>query len=175
LGAMTKLLTGEVLSSVSRQQLETWLVDSKVGATRLRAGLNPAWRVGNRTGSGEHGATNDVAIVWPLHGSPFLVAVYYTDSTSPAAVRDSVVAEVARQSVPRLGAGRRDAQRAQEVDQHVQRHQSAGRYVRQVPIRFSAVFPLEKVRQVGNAEIQRNPLPRVAQSFPKPMINLRFP
>lgn len=94
LGAMTKLLTGEVLSSVSRQQLETWLVDSKVGATRLRAGLNPAWRVGNRTGSGEHGATNDVAIVWPLHGSPFLVAVYYTDSTSPAAVRDSVVAEV---------------------------------------------------------------------------------
>jgi len=144
LGAMTKLLTGEVLSSVSRQQLETWLVDSKVGATRLRAGLNPAWRVGTPTGSGEHGATNDVAIVWPLHGSPFLVAVYYTDSTSPAAVRDSVVAEVGAAVSTRLGAGRRDAQRAQEVDQHVQRHQSAGRYVRQVPIRFSAVFPLEK-------------------------------
>ncbi len=42
-----------------------WLLANQTGASRLRAGVPPGWRVGDKTGTGNHGTTNDVAIVWP--------------------------------------------------------------------------------------------------------------
>src|SRR6185312_11277197 len=53
-GDMRKVLMGDALSEASRRQLEAWLIDDKVGAKRLRAGLPPSWGIGDKTGSGEH-------------------------------------------------------------------------------------------------------------------------
>ena len=96
LNTMQKILLSDLLSQQSRQQLRNWLVDSKTGSSRLRAGINPAYPAGDKSGSGDNGATNDVLVVWPNPNSPFLIAAYYTGSTAPQEARDSVLADVSR-------------------------------------------------------------------------------
>ena len=54
------------------------------------------WFTGDKTGSGANGSTNDVAIARPPRGGPLLIAAYYTGSTAPPAVREAVLASVAR-------------------------------------------------------------------------------
>lgn len=62
---LQRLVLGDVLKPASRQQLTDWLVANKTGDTRLRAGLPLDWKVGDKTGAGENGAVNDVAVTWP--------------------------------------------------------------------------------------------------------------
>lgn len=93
---MQQLLLGTRLRSSSRERLLTWLVASKTGADRLRAGLPTTWQVGDKTGTGAHGATSDVAIVWPVAHQPVLVAAYIRDSTAGVATRNAALADVGR-------------------------------------------------------------------------------
>ena len=46
------------------------------GLRRLRAGLPPGWRAGDKTGNGANGAANDIAIAWPPERPPLLIASY---------------------------------------------------------------------------------------------------
>lgn len=96
LANLQALLLGTALSAASREQLAGWLRANTTGATRLRAGLPPGWRVGDKTGSGDHAVTNDVAIVWPPQRKPLLVTAYYAESTIDADQRNAVLAEVGR-------------------------------------------------------------------------------
>ncbi len=90
------LLLGPTLTTASRQRLEGWMATCTTGRNRLRAGLPADWAAGDKTGSGERGTVNDVAILRPLHRAPILVAVYYTGSTTPMEDRNAVLAEVGR-------------------------------------------------------------------------------
>lgn len=92
---MKKLLLGEALSGKSKQRLIGWLVENKTGDKRLRAGLPADWKVGDKTGTGQNGAANDVAIFWPPGKPPIIVAVYFSESKATPAERDQVLAEVA--------------------------------------------------------------------------------
>ena len=74
-----QVLLGDLLSDASRLKLQAWLIDDKVGDKRLRAGLPLAWRIGDKTGSGDHGTANTIAIVWPPEREPIIAAVYYTE------------------------------------------------------------------------------------------------
>jgi beta-lactamase class A len=97
LGLMRAILLGKALSETSRRQLETWLVEAKIGADRIPAGLPAGWRVGHKTGSGPRGETNDIAVAWHAEsGSAVLIASYYAGSDAPLAQRSSVLAEVGR-------------------------------------------------------------------------------
>ena len=64
---MRKLVLGDALSAKSREQLAAWLIANKTGDSRLRAGIPREWRVGDKTGSGDNGATNDIDR--PMHAS----------------------------------------------------------------------------------------------------------
>ena len=68
---------------------------SITGAKRLRAGIPASWRIGDKTGTGENGATNDIAIVWPPNGAPILVVVYLADSAASSEDRDSASPKLA--------------------------------------------------------------------------------
>jgi beta-lactamase class A len=92
----TLLFGTEALSAASREQLTTWLIANKTGDARLRAGFPNDWRVGDKTGSGERGTANDVAVVWPSGGAPAIVAVYLTGAGVPAAQQSGIIASVAR-------------------------------------------------------------------------------
>jgi beta-lactamase class A len=62
LADLDRLVLGTVLSEASRERLTGWLIANKTGDARLRAGLPKGWRVGDKTGTGGHGTTNDVAV-----------------------------------------------------------------------------------------------------------------
>lgn len=96
LGLMRRIVLGDALSPASRGQLAAWLLDCRTGDDRLRAGVPAGWRVGDKTGTGEHNATNDVAVLWPPGRAPILVAAYYAESAASAAARNAVLAEVGR-------------------------------------------------------------------------------
>jgi beta-lactamase class A len=93
---LVRLLTGDVLSPVSRRQLEMWLVGNQTGAQMIRAGVPTTWRVGDKTGRGDNGVTNDVAVLRPPNSPPIFLAIYSVGSTAAANERTATVAEVAR-------------------------------------------------------------------------------
>jgi beta-lactamase class A len=93
---MQRLVLGNVLSEPSRHQLEDWLQHNETGTLLIRAGVPKTWTVGDKTGRGGNGATNDVAIIRPPGRAPILIAVYTIGSTSSADDRAAIVAEAAR-------------------------------------------------------------------------------
>jgi beta-lactamase class A len=96
LETVRRLAFGDALSPASRERLTSWLMANRTGDARLRAGFPKGWRIGDKTGSGNHAATNDVAIVWPPGRAPLLLAVYYAESSASDAARNGILAEVAR-------------------------------------------------------------------------------
>jgi beta-lactamase class A len=88
------LVLGDVLRASSRQQLTAWLLGNKTGDTRLRARLPKDWRVGDKTGAGERGTTNDVGLFWPTNRDPVIVSAYLTGSPASAEERNATIAAV---------------------------------------------------------------------------------
>ncbi|WP_066680424.1 class A beta-lactamase [Caulobacter sp. CCH9-E1] len=89
------LLLDDALSPASRQRLRDWLIANKTGDRRLRAGLPPGWRVGDKTGNNGKDITNDVAIAWPPGRGPVLIGVFH-DRGGDEDARNTVHANVAR-------------------------------------------------------------------------------
>jgi beta-lactamase class A len=97
------LTTGTALSAASRDQLIAWLVGCKTGDAKLRAGLPKSWRVGDKTGSGEHGSSNDAAVIWPEGKPPVIVTSYLTETAAPDDKRNATHAAVGRAVAAALG------------------------------------------------------------------------
>jgi beta-lactamase class A len=93
---MRRLLCGDTLSVRSRERLLSWLRDCETGKDRLRAGFPPNWIVGDKTGTGERGAMNDVAIAVPPGRAPILVAAYMSEGRAESAALRSAHADVAQ-------------------------------------------------------------------------------
>jgi beta-lactamase class A len=91
-----RILNGDVLSRSSRRPLEDWLQRNKTGATMIRAGVPTDWIIGDKTGRGANGATNDIAIMRPPDRGPVLLAIYSVGSTATANDRAAAIAEVAK-------------------------------------------------------------------------------
>ncbi|HET7540106.1 MAG TPA: class A beta-lactamase [Polyangiaceae bacterium] len=96
LGVMQQLLLGNVLRTASKERLLGWLIATKTGLERLRAGLPAEYRAGDKTGTGENGATNDLAIAWPPSKPPILIAAYSWGSTASTERLSDVLAQAAR-------------------------------------------------------------------------------
>ncbi len=91
--SLQKLLLGDVLEGYARALLQQWLVDSRTGDKRVRAGMPGDWTVGGKTGSGERGTACDTLIVWPTaQSAPLLVTAYLTGSPLDGAGREAVLA-----------------------------------------------------------------------------------
>jgi beta-lactamase class A len=93
---MQRLLLGDALSETSRRQLEDWLQRNETGGAMIRAGVPKNWIIGDKTGRGSNGATNDIAIMRPPGRAPILLAIYSVGSTATANDRAAVIAEVAK-------------------------------------------------------------------------------
>lgn len=93
---LARILLGTALTPDSRQRLEGWMVGAQTGFKRLRAGLPADWIVGDKTGSGDNGTYNTVAILRPPGRPPLMAAVYLTGASAPQAACDAAHAEVGR-------------------------------------------------------------------------------
>lgn len=100
---LSTMLTGNYLTPKSRALLFGWMVATKSGARRIRAGLPADWRAGDKTGTaqadGMNDKINDIALVWPAHGRPFIVTAYYEGPSRSQNTRpgdEAVLAEAGR-------------------------------------------------------------------------------
>lgn len=93
---MQRILLGQALRRDSRTVLLEWLENCRTGLHRLRAGLPPDWSVGDKTGTGQHGAANDDAIIWPPGRAPILIALFLSDSQASADALDATHAQIGR-------------------------------------------------------------------------------
>ena len=93
--SLARVVLGDVLSPASRDTLSGWLVANTTGDKRLRAGLPKTWRVGDKTGTGDRGVANDVAVIWPPTGAPVVASVYIADTTASLDARNAAFADVA--------------------------------------------------------------------------------
>jgi len=87
---------GNGLSRTSSDRLVAWMMSNKTGDAKLRAGLPKDWRIGDKTGGGDHGTMNDVAVIWPPGRKPVIVSVYMTETKASFDDRNAAIAEIGR-------------------------------------------------------------------------------
>ncbi len=93
---LRRILFGDVLNFTCRVLLTNWMMANKTGDARLRAGVPRTWRAADKTGTGDHGTTNDIAALWPPHHTPILVTAYLTQSALDDNGRNAILADVGR-------------------------------------------------------------------------------
>jgi len=94
--SLQHLVLGSVLALPQREQLQTWMKNNTTGDTKIRAGVPKGWIVGDKTGNGEYGTTNDIGIIWPPKCSPIVIAIYLTQNKKDAVKREDVIASATR-------------------------------------------------------------------------------
>lgn len=88
-----KLVLGNGLAMAQRTQLQDWLKGNTTGNQRIREAVPQGWIVGDKTGSGDYGTTNDIGVIWPMDGAPIAITVYFTQETESAAMNNEVIAK----------------------------------------------------------------------------------
>lgn len=101
LKTMQAILTGGTPGPIGRARLIGWMVASGTGLKRLRGGVPSDWRVGDKTGTGGNGSTNDLAILWPPRRRPILIAAYLAESGATIDARNAAHQAIARTIVAR--------------------------------------------------------------------------
>ncbi|OHT87911.1 MAB family class A beta-lactamase [Mycobacteroides saopaulense] len=72
---LRRLVLDEGLDAQGRDLLTDWLKRNTTGDQSIRAGVPSGWTVGDKTGSGFKGESNDIAVIWPPGRAPIVVAV----------------------------------------------------------------------------------------------------
>ncbi len=90
---------GQPLAGPQQTQLIDWLKGNTTGTARIRAGVPGDWQVADKTGSGDFGTANDVAIVWPPGRAPLIVAIYSTQLVKEAKADSELIAAASRIAV----------------------------------------------------------------------------
>lgn len=107
---VARLFAGDLLSVASRATLRQWMLETRTGLKRLRAGFPAEWEAGDKTGTGiakgMPNRHNDVAVVWRDGKPALVVAAYYeADGHYPRmrAEDDAVLAQVGRVAAQAAG------------------------------------------------------------------------
>jgi len=97
MASLHKLTLGEALPLAKRKIMSDWLIGNTTGATRIRAGVPSSWQVGDKTGAGDYGTVNDIAVLWPPGGKPPIVlAVYLTQPGKDDKIRPEILGQAAK-------------------------------------------------------------------------------
>ncbi|MEV0406885.1 class A beta-lactamase [Actinoallomurus sp. NPDC050550] len=96
------LVLGDALPADKRALLKDWLVSNTTGVKRIRAGLPRDWPVADKTGTGDYGRANDIAVVWPPRTAPLVLAIMSDRAGYDTPPVDSLIAEATKQIVSAL-------------------------------------------------------------------------
>lgn len=94
--SLKKLTLGNVLAEPQRKQLVAWLKGNTTGGASIKAGLPVNWESGDKTGSGDYGTTNDIAVIWPEKKAPVILVTYFTQPLKDAKGRKDVLSEATK-------------------------------------------------------------------------------
>ncbi|QOZ97945.1 hypothetical protein DI273_00060 [Streptomyces violascens] len=87
------VILGDTLARDQRALLTDLLERNKTGGNRIRAGVPKGWRVADKTGTGQYGRANDIAIVWPPGSRPLVLAIMSERSGREARPSEPLIAE----------------------------------------------------------------------------------
>lgn len=93
---LRKFTLGNTLPKADRALLNDWLQRNTTGATLIRAGVPTGWKAGDKTGAGEYGTRNDIAVVWPPHRAPIVLAILSTRTAQNATYDNALIAKAAK-------------------------------------------------------------------------------
>ncbi|MGE4131545.1 MAG: class A beta-lactamase [Bdellovibrionales bacterium] len=99
---IAKLLGGHELKFDSKALLKGWLTTATTGNGRLKAAVPADWEVGHKTGMGD-GFVHDVGYLQPPRGKPVYISIFTEGTNKDLAVRDKVIADVAKIALAELG------------------------------------------------------------------------
>ncbi|KZM75698.1 class A beta-lactamase [Nocardia terpenica] len=97
------LVLGTALSPEKRGLLTDWLLRSTTGTGRIRGAVPGSWQVAHKTGTGDYGRANDVAIIYPPSTPPLVLAIMSDISNDyNAQPSDQLIAEAATRTLTTL-------------------------------------------------------------------------
>lgn len=94
--SLQQLALESALNLPQQQLLQQWLKANTTGDKRIRAGVSQDWIVGDKTGTGDYGTTNDIAVIWPPHAKPIVLVIYFTQDKKDAQPQDQVIAKASK-------------------------------------------------------------------------------
>lgn len=93
---------GDALEPADRDVLTGWLRGNTTGGELIRAGAPAGWVVGDKTGSGNYGTRNDIAVLWPPGRPPIVLVVLSSRDEKDATYDNALVAEAAEVAIAAL-------------------------------------------------------------------------
>ncbi len=93
---------GSALPPDGRALLTAMLRANTTGAGLIRAGVPADWVVGDKTGNGEYGTRNDIAVLWPPRRAPLVLAVMSTRGGRDDSYDNALIAQAANVAVTAL-------------------------------------------------------------------------
>lgn len=79
-----------------RTLLTDWMRGNTTGDELIRAAVPKGWEVGDKSGAGDYGTRNDIAIVWPPNRDPIIIAILSSRDTEDAAYDNELIAKAAK-------------------------------------------------------------------------------
>ncbi|WP_354570613.1 class A beta-lactamase [Glaciihabitans sp. UYNi722] len=96
------VVLGSDLGSAQRVLLRNEMLDNTTGDGTIRAGVDTAWPVADKTGTGDRGIRNDIAVVYPTGRAPIVVVVMTVPNDPTATADDPLVAAATRTAIDAL-------------------------------------------------------------------------
>ncbi|MGK5519013.1 class A beta-lactamase [Micromonospora sp. URMC 107] len=92
-----RIVLGDALPPEKRAVLRDLLERNatRAGTQRIRAGVPRGWTVADKTGTGDYGTVNDIAVVWPTTSPPLVIAIMSSKATRDAEHQQALVADAA--------------------------------------------------------------------------------
>lgn len=87
---------GNVQSIEKRHILVDWMHGNTTGDQLIRAGVPKSWDVDDKSGAGDYGTRNDIAIVWPPKRAPIIIAILSSRDEKNAVYNNQLIAEAAK-------------------------------------------------------------------------------
>lgn len=91
-----KLTLGNGLLQAKKDTLIAWMKGNTTGGASIKAGLPSNWVVADKTGMGDYGTTNDVAVIWTNKNKPLILVTYFTQHEKDAKPRKDVLSSAAK-------------------------------------------------------------------------------
>lgn len=101
-GTLRKLLLQDGLPPSAQCQLRDWMLGNTTGDRRIRAAVPTGWKVADKTGSGDYGCANDIAVIYPPEKAPVVLAIYTRQFAKDADARNDLIVQAARLALERL-------------------------------------------------------------------------
>jgi beta-lactamase class A len=99
---LREFVLGKVLPESRRELLTGWLLANTTGGPYIRAGVPRGWKVGDKTGNGDWGTRNDIAIAWPPGGAPVVIAILSRRGSANATSDDALIADANKAALAAL-------------------------------------------------------------------------